>query len=209
MSDRWQPAGACWHQAAVQAGSCFNILKDRRRLALAFTNCHLEESERPMAPSPSQMSDATFAIYTEFYTHTADLCFHLQGEHYQLRAQDALARLSGHAEHWLLAIEWIQAVGSWMVGATVIWAMGHAAKWLDVPKAKQATLAAQGMHAVWHLATPALGVAVALAVAIALKPGTPKPVEPVEPVESLVQIEPKVALVARRSSRRVASRRGM
>ena len=159
LGHRWQPAGACWHRAAVEAGSCAHVLKDKRRLAHAFTNCHLQDSSRPLAPPPSQMSDATFAIYTEFFTHASDLCFHLQGEHHQQRAHDALAQLTGRAEEWLRAILWMQAVARFLAGAALIWAAARVAQAIDVPRAPQAARVAQVAHAVWHAAASVGGSA--------------------------------------------------
>lgn len=158
LRERWQPDGACWTQAALEAGSCAHVLRDKRQLALAFTNCHLQESGRPLAPPPDAMSDATFAIYTEFFTHTSDLCFHLQGEHHQQRAHDALAQLAGHAHSWLHLVEALRAVATYLAGALAIALVGKAAHLLQVPHATKGIHAAQAAHLVLH----ALGAEVVL-----------------------------------------------
>ena len=104
------PDGPCWTQAALDAGSCAQVLQDQSALALAFTNCHLAQSGRPPAPLPPHMSDATFAIYTEFFTHTADLCFHLQGEHYHQRAHDAIDTLTDRARDYATLLRYLHAL---------------------------------------------------------------------------------------------------
>jgi len=145
-----QVEGACWRQAAVQAGSCAQVLKDKRQLAWDFTNCHLSENGRQTAPHPSRMSDATFAIFTEFFTHTSDLCFQLQGEHYQQRANEALERLGNHAHGWLRAIEWARAIVAFAGGTMAIAIMGKAARTIDVPHALKWTKVALAIHVLVH-----------------------------------------------------------
>ena len=108
------------------------------------------------------MSDATFAIYTEFFTHTSDLCFHLQGEHHQERANQALAQLAGHAHDWLYLVEWVKAVGVWLAGLVVIYYAGKAAKALDIPHADRATKVALAVHCVVHLLGMELGILAAV-----------------------------------------------
>lgn len=148
LHERWQPEGACWTTAAQRAGSCANVLRDKRKLALAFTNCHLRESGRPAAPEPPLMSDATFAIYTEFFTHTSDLCFHLQGEHHQQRANRALEQLAGHAHDWLHLVHYAKAVAAWLGGLVLIYYGGKAAKALDIQHANKWTRVAAAVHCV-------------------------------------------------------------
>jgi hypothetical protein len=162
LRERWQPTGACWAQAAVHAGSCANVLRDKRKLALAFTNCHLQESGRPLAPEPHAMSDATFAIYTEFFTHTSDLCFHLQGEHHQQRANEALRQLAGHAHDWLHLVDWARAIAGFLAGVVAIWIVGKGAKMLEIPHADRGIKVAHAMHLVVH----ALGTELALVVVV-------------------------------------------
>tara|TARA_B100000700_G_C14702767_1_gene695286 strand:- start:97 stop:729 length:633 start_codon:yes stop_codon:yes gene_type:complete len=204
LDDRWQPDGQCWRTAAVAAGSCAQVLRDKRKLALAFTNCHLQESQRPLAPQPALMSDATFAIYTEFFTHTEQLCFHLQGEHYQERANEALKQLTGHAHDWLIALEWARAIATWMAGVLVLVLIGKAAEWLEVPQARRWTYVAHAMHVIVHFTTPYL---LAILAIVALVARWPVPVaQPVEPVEPAEPVEPPEPPVLRRSKRRAVLR---
>ena len=207
LDDRWQPDGQCWRAAAAAAGSCAQVLRDKRKLALAFTNCHLQESHRPLAPQPALMSDATFAIYTEFFTHTEQLCFHLQGEHYQERANKALKQLTGHAHDWLLALEWARVIATWMAGVLVLVLLGKAAEWLEVPHAKRWIHMAHGMHVIVHLTTPATLAIVAIVAAAAQWPvPLAQPVEPPKTLEPVEPVEPVEPPVLRRSKRRAVIR---
>jgi len=204
LGERWKPGGECWQLAAVQAGSCANILRDKRALALAFTNCHMQESGRPIAPVPSMMSDATFAIYTEFFTHTEHLCFHLQSEHYQQRANEALKMLGDHAHDWLYAMAWARAIATFLGGVAVLGVMGKAAAVIKVPRAKYWTRVAHGVHIVVQLATLELTMVLMVIMAVYQAPrGTPVPpvplVVPVPPVPQVPQVPP--AKVLRRSCR--------
>ena len=127
--NHWQPSGQCWVNAAHHAGSCQHILRDKRQLALAFTNCHLAESKRPLAPEPHLMSDATFAIYTEFFTHAADLCFHIQGETLQQHALHTLQQLHQHANDYLQLVHYAKACA----GVAVVLVLANLAKRLQIP----------------------------------------------------------------------------
>ena len=152
------PDGPCWTQAALDAGSCAQVLRDQSSLALAFTNCHLRQSGRPSAPEPPLMSDATFAIYTEFFTHTADLCFHLQAEHHHQRANDAISTLTDRANDYATLLAYLHA----LAGVAVIVLLARAAKVLGVPCPPElpfvlvaAHLAVCAMGLPWALATAA------------------------------------------------------
>lgn len=159
LHEQWQPTGQCWTDAAMQAGSCAHILRDKRQLALAFTNCHLKESNRPLAPQPELMSDATFAIYTEFFTHTSDLCFHIQGEHFQQQAQLTLQQLHHHADDYLVLLNYLKA----LAGVIVVLMLAKIARFFDIPhvnKFAHALIAA-------HISLCALGFQKALLLAAA------------------------------------------
>lgn len=105
---------------------------------------------------PQHMSDATFAIYTEFFTHTADLCFHLQGEHYHEKANQALDKLTYHATHYFMLLNAAKAIA----GVLVILIMGKAAKIAGVPQVDYLVQILVGSHIVvcaigWYYAIAA------------------------------------------------------
>lgn len=96
---------SCWAKAVSRLNAtCVSLGEDeQRRLALAFSNCHLRESGRPTWPCPdetrlkdctSRMSEEAFATYTEFFTHTGHICHFLQSELWQRRAEKTIAQLS-------------------------------------------------------------------------------------------------------------------
>jgi hypothetical protein len=113
-------AGACWREAvAASNATCAEVLQmgpAKQVLALAFTNCHLLDSLRPRVPCAAaaaaagnggragnvasctaRMSDAEFALYTAFFTHTDNLCFFLQSELWQQATELTIAALSREA----------------------------------------------------------------------------------------------------------------
>ena len=153
------PDGPCWTQAALEAGSCAQVLRDQSSLALAFTNCHLAQSGRPEAPAPPAMSDATFAIYTEFFTHTADLCFHLQAEHYHERANDAIGTLTERANDYATLLRYAQA----LAGVVVVLGLCRAARALGVPTPRDLPIVLVAAH----LTVCALGTSWAMLIAAA------------------------------------------
>ena len=85
------------HAAAVSRleGGCSELDDDRhRRLAIQFTNCHLERSGVTPFECEPHMSIAectapmygdsnAFGAYTTFYTHTESMCFYLQSKEFQ------------------------------------------------------------------------------------------------------------------------------
>lgn len=98
---------SCWSKALEDLHtSCKSMAEDdQRRLALSFTNCHFQASERVTYPCPiestiaectssSRMDDAAFQVYTEFFTHTSNICFFLQSELWQTKTENTINRLS-------------------------------------------------------------------------------------------------------------------
>ncbi|XP_071809895.1 uncharacterized protein [Asterias amurensis] len=98
--------GKCWTRALeqIQEG-CKHLTDDEQSLmALGFTNCHLEKAglrTYPCDPSQNiqdclrQLKDDVIAFnaYTEFFTHTQDMCFFLQSQVWHEQTESAVSRL--------------------------------------------------------------------------------------------------------------------
>ncbi|XP_028820754.1 uncharacterized protein LOC114797879 [Denticeps clupeoides] len=97
--------GACWSRALEQTQArCQELTEETQgQIALAFTHCHLERSDRPYPRCPEgaevractrTMDPVAFNAYTEFFTHAHSICHYLQGERWQHRAESAMHRLT-------------------------------------------------------------------------------------------------------------------
>ncbi|XP_058462680.1 uncharacterized protein LOC131437383 isoform X2 [Malaya genurostris] len=100
--------GECWLQALNHLRDGCRTMTDsiQMDLALHFTDCFLDMSgqermdcvsERTEALKRlcmSEMTDRAFATYTEFFTQTQNMCFFLQGQHWQRETDRTIDRLS-------------------------------------------------------------------------------------------------------------------
>lgn len=97
----------CWRSALEKLNSTCKEMTDvsQSRLALAFTNCHLEKAGRETYPcgegtsvedctNVSTMGDFAFQIYTQFYTHASHLCYFVQSRLWQSRTERTIGRLA-------------------------------------------------------------------------------------------------------------------
>lgn len=89
--------GACWKQAVQHIHEGCNFLSEEAQsdIALHLTNCFLEMSghetyncELDRKPNlrgicVNSMTDRAFNVYTEFYTHTQNICWFLRGQIWQ------------------------------------------------------------------------------------------------------------------------------
>ena len=97
----------CWEEAISRLRDGCKHLNDveQSRLAIAFANCHFEKSglkKYPCGENDSieectkDMTESVLAFntYTEFYTHTSDICFYLQSKIWQQKTEDTISKLS-------------------------------------------------------------------------------------------------------------------
>lgn len=97
----------CWEEAISRLRDGCKHLTDieQSRLAIAFANCHFKKSglkTYPCADNDSikactkdmAQSVLAFNTYTEFYTHTSDICFYLQSKVWQQKTEDTVNKLS-------------------------------------------------------------------------------------------------------------------
>ncbi|XP_063064822.1 uncharacterized protein LOC134457022 [Engraulis encrasicolus] len=97
--------GKCWSKALEQIHTRCREFTDetQSKIALAFTHCHLERSDRPFPECPEgsevrlctrDMDAVAFNTYTEFFTHAHSICHFLQNERWQHRAETTIDRLT-------------------------------------------------------------------------------------------------------------------
>jgi hypothetical protein len=95
----------CWKVAVSELNSTCKKLTDgqQSRLAVAFANCHLGKSGRKTYACDNGMSvrsctenmdSVAFQTYTEFFTHTGHICYFLQSQVWQERAENTIFQLS-------------------------------------------------------------------------------------------------------------------
>merc|ERR1719316_618020 len=105
-------ARSCWDSAVAALESGCRSMDDARRsrLAVMFTNCHLEKSglttytcteamsveacPRPMVDSVNSIA---YSAYTTFFTHAESMCFYLQSEAFQRATEVAVDALHASA----------------------------------------------------------------------------------------------------------------
>ena len=110
--------GPCWKDALdeLQSGCRSTSDHERRRLGLAFANCHFEGSGRPTYPCPKDsnikyctskenMDDSSFQIYTQFFTHTMNMCYFLQSTLWQQKTESTINKLSEVSEEAMNKLE--------------------------------------------------------------------------------------------------------
>lgn len=100
--------GLCWKGAveSLQDG-CKSLTEETQsELALRFTNCFLEMSghetyncaadvkKNVRGICISNMSDRAFTVYTEFYTHTQNVCFFLRNQIWHEETEKTIDKLS-------------------------------------------------------------------------------------------------------------------
>ena len=97
----------CWEEviSRLRVGCKHLTDVEQSRLAIAFANCHFEKSglrKYPCSENDSieectrdmAKSVLAFNTYTEFYTHTSDICFYLQSKVWQQKTEDTINKLS-------------------------------------------------------------------------------------------------------------------
>ena len=100
----------CWTDALVELQSGCKALTDetQHRMALAFTNCFLQKTGRNSYPCSSDvevslctssMTAEAYNTYTEFFTHTQNICFFLQAQIWQDETDNTISRLADNSAH--------------------------------------------------------------------------------------------------------------
>ena len=106
----------CWTDALQQVRSGCKVLTDetQHRMALAFTNCFLKKTGRVIYPCSidvdvstctGSMTAEAYNTYTEFFTHTQNICFFLQAQIWQEETDSTISRLADNSAHVAQQIE--------------------------------------------------------------------------------------------------------
>ena len=97
--------GACWKTALNHLDSGCRQLDDdvQSRLALSFANCFLEkagmrtypcQAALPLADCLRDVDNNAFTTYSNFFTHTQNMCYFLQSQVWQEETQETVNRLT-------------------------------------------------------------------------------------------------------------------
>eukprot|EP00057_Strongylocentrotus_purpuratus_P020023 XP_011674497.1 PREDICTED: uncharacterized protein LOC100889163 [Strongylocentrotus purpuratus] len=110
--------GSCWINAleAVSTG-CKRLTDDEQsRMALTLANCHLAKAGFDTYPcddtmdirdclNPMKGDSISFNAYTEFFTHTQDICFFLQSQVWHQQTEDTVEKLAQSSEDVAVQLE--------------------------------------------------------------------------------------------------------
>lgn len=120
--------GQCWTEAlgVLQAGCRRLTDETQRRIAYAFARCHLQASgrsipechdEKPMSECTDSetIPDIAFNAYTEFFTHTQQICFHLQNQAWHEATENTISRLADNSAEVATQLEHSSDVAKEMV----------------------------------------------------------------------------------------------
>lgn len=97
--------GVCWQKAYDSLHESCNQLDDKKqsRLALAFSNCFFENLGKrtyhcdyplTMEDCEKQFDVKAYHTFVEFYTQTQSICFYLQNQNWQLKAEETINKLT-------------------------------------------------------------------------------------------------------------------
>uniref|UniRef100_A0A182JAB8 Uncharacterized protein n=1 Tax=Anopheles atroparvus TaxID=41427 RepID=A0A182JAB8_ANOAO len=104
--------GHCWVKSLEVLHDGCRSLSDAVHvdIALLFTGCFMEMSGQEEPPDcvsertealkklcMSQMSDRAFAVYTEFFSQTQNMCFFLQNQNWHIETERTINRLSSYS----------------------------------------------------------------------------------------------------------------
>ena len=101
--------GPCWLAAIGELEiGCKHLSEDvQHRLAHHFTHCFLSKTGRETKPCSAKddlescigaMKPEAFNVYTEFFTHTQNICFFLESQAWQERSELTIDRLADNSE---------------------------------------------------------------------------------------------------------------
>ncbi|XP_002131539.2 uncharacterized protein LOC100176859 [Ciona intestinalis] len=120
--------GKCWTDALQQLkDGCRNLSDEmQRRIAYAFARCHLQSAGRkiPVCESDQDMADCTsdavledvaFNTYTEFFTHSQQICFHLQSQVWHEATENTISQLADNSAQVAATLETSSEIAKEMV----------------------------------------------------------------------------------------------
>nr|XP_054752079.1 uncharacterized protein LOC129257712 [Lytechinus pictus] len=110
--------GTCWVSALqTVAAGCKRLTDDEQsRMALTLANCHLakagfdtyncdETMDIKDCLNPMKGDSISFNAYTEFFTHTQDICFFLQSQVWHEQTEETVEKLTQSSEDVAIQLE--------------------------------------------------------------------------------------------------------
>jgi len=116
VDSRMPRYGPCWKSALAQLeNGCSNLDDEvQSRLALNFANCFLEKAGLRTYPCESDMSiseclvnidNNAFTTYSNFFTHTHNMCYFLQSQVWHEETENTVERLAVNSDKVSRAME--------------------------------------------------------------------------------------------------------
>ena len=108
--------GSCWLSALSQLSSTCSQLSEvtQARLALQFTNCFLGQAgqqeypchqDQEVASCLQNVDNNAFTAYSNFYTHTQNMCYFLKSQEWQEITDNTIHRLSSSSAKVAMEME--------------------------------------------------------------------------------------------------------
>jgi len=105
LASRMPRYGECWKAALRRLDNGCQQLDDevQSRLALSFANCFLEkagirtypcEDSAPLADCLKNVDNNGFTTFSNFFTHTQNMCYFLQAQVWQEHTDETVNRLT-------------------------------------------------------------------------------------------------------------------
>lgn len=120
--------GKCWTAALETLKTGCRRMNDetQRRIAYAFARCHLLASGREIPECPENepflqctqsdtLSDLGYNTYTEFFTHSQQICFHLQSQAWHEATENTIDRLADNSHDVAVQLEQSSKVANRMI----------------------------------------------------------------------------------------------
>lgn len=116
VDSRMPRYGPCWKAALAQLDNGCSNLNDevQSRLALNFANCFLEkaglrtypcEPDTPISECLVNIDNNAFTTYSNFFTHTHNMCYFLQSQVWQEETENTVERLAVNSDKVSRAME--------------------------------------------------------------------------------------------------------
>ena len=108
--------GPCWLSALSTLSSTCSQLSSttQARLALQFTNCFLAQAgqkeypchhEQEVAGCLQNVDNNAFTAYSNFYTHTQNMCYFIKSQEWQEMTDNTITRLSSSSAKVAMEME--------------------------------------------------------------------------------------------------------
>ena len=102
----YKTSGSCWESAVLSMSQSCNTMNEASQslFAVKLTNCHLKRlglKELTCEIGKCELDSNTYIAYTQFFTHSFDICVYLSYHHWQMETQKTIDQLSTVSEEAL------------------------------------------------------------------------------------------------------------